>query len=267
MRRFGRASGVRKATFRPSPPPSWTRMQLAIHYASSSHSRLLQMRSRGLRRPWNGQACTLACGGARGSCRCGVRPPSIPKHCFVLEVNSPGLLVIKESRGEDTGKFANVAVLEGDLIKVLSEDPINLPDCLPLVRSLLGFGLAGSPADDLNVMLQLAVSMRRHGRGGSLLVVPSTQRKVARIHCSADSLFGIAAVSGAAGAASQRLGCARPDMEKRAPPDGRCHRRTDGRGWRYGNERLLPTDGFRREDWAAIRKVPGWNRWWSPSRS
>ncbi len=102
---------------------------------------------------------------------------SIPKHCFVLEVNSPGLLVIKESRGEDTGKFANVAVLEGDLIKVLSEAPINLPDCLPQVRSLFGFGLPGSPADDLNVMLLLAVSMRRHGRGGSLLVVPGTSER------------------------------------------------------------------------------------------
>jgi hypothetical protein len=98
----------------------------------------------------------------------------IPKHCFVLEVTSPGLLVIKESRGQETGKFANVAVLEGDLIKVLSEEVINLPDCLPLVRSLLSFGLAGSPPDELNVLLQLAVSMRRHGRGGSLLVVPGT---------------------------------------------------------------------------------------------
>jgi hypothetical protein len=101
----------------------------------------------------------------------------IPKHCFVLEVTSPGLLVIKESRGEESGKFANVAVLEGDLIKVLSEDALNLPDCLPLVRSLLGFGLAGSPTDDLNVLLQLAVSMRLHGRGGSLLVVPSTSER------------------------------------------------------------------------------------------
>ncbi len=102
---------------------------------------------------------------------------SIPKHCFVLEVIAPGLLVIKESRGQETGKFANVAVLEGDLIKVLSEDAMNLPDCLPMVRSLLGFGLAGSPADELNVLLQLAISMRRHGRGGSLLVVPSASER------------------------------------------------------------------------------------------
>lgn len=102
---------------------------------------------------------------------------SIPKYCFVLEVTSPGLLVIKESRGEESGKFANVAVLEGDLIKVLSEDPTNLPDCLPMVRSLLGSGLAAFPPDDLNVLLQLAVSIRRHGRGGSLLVVPETSER------------------------------------------------------------------------------------------
>jgi hypothetical protein len=102
---------------------------------------------------------------------------SIPKHCFVLEVTSPGLLVIKESRGEETGKFTNVAVLEGDLIKVLSEDVMNLPDCQPMVRSLLGLGKAGSPTDDLNVLLQLAVSMRGHGHGGSLLVVPSTSER------------------------------------------------------------------------------------------
>lgn len=98
----------------------------------------------------------------------------IPKHCFVVEVTSPGLLVIKESRGEETEKFANVAVLEGDLIKVLSEDSnsANLPDCLPMVRSLLGFGKERKATDELNLMLQLAVSIRRHGRGGSLLIVP-----------------------------------------------------------------------------------------------
>jgi len=101
----------------------------------------------------------------------------IPKHCFVIEVASPGLLVVKESRGEETGKFANIAVLEGDLIKVLSEDVLNLPDCLPLVRTMLGFGLEGPAADDQDVLLQLAVSMRLHGHGGSLLVVPGTSER------------------------------------------------------------------------------------------
>ena len=177
MRRFGRACGVRKAMFRPSPPPFLTRMELVIHYASSSHSRLLRMRSRGWRRPWRRPGVHLGVWRRSGELQVWGTATRIPKHCFVLEVTSPGLLVIKESRGEETGKFANVAVLEGDLIKVLSEDAINLPDCLPLVRSLLGFGLAGSPADDLNVLLQLAVSMRRHGRGGSLLVVPGTSER------------------------------------------------------------------------------------------
>jgi len=102
---------------------------------------------------------------------------NVPKHCFVLEVTAPGLLVIKESRGEKTGKFANVAVLEGDLIKVLSGDALNLPDCMPLVRSLLGFGLATTPDDDVNILLQLAISMRRHGRGGSLLIVPGASER------------------------------------------------------------------------------------------
>jgi sensor domain DACNV-containing protein len=98
---------------------------------------------------------------------------TIPKYCFVIEVTSPGLLVVKESRGEDSGKFANIAVLEGDQIKILSEDAANLPDCPPLVRSLLAFDAVTSPTEDVNVLVQLAVSMRAHGRGGSLLVVPA----------------------------------------------------------------------------------------------
>lgn len=103
----------------------------------------------------------------------------IPKHCFVLEVTSPGLIVIKESRGEETTKFANVAVLEGDLIKVLNEDAVNLPDCLPLLRSLLEFDATDIPGErgSRSILMQLAVSMRQHGRGGSLLVVPANSER------------------------------------------------------------------------------------------
>lgn len=95
---------------------------------------------------------------------------AIPAFAFVLEVAAPGLLVVKHHRG-DTGKFVNVAVLEGDLVKVIDEDASTVPDCPSLVTSLVGFGRAGD--DDPNVLVQLAVSMRAHGRGGSLLVVPS----------------------------------------------------------------------------------------------
>ena len=104
---------------------------------------------------------------------------TIPMVCFVLEVAAPGLLVVKHHRGEESGKFVNVAVLEGDQIKIVDEHASSLPDCPSLLTSLLGFDSPGgwskptTVADSANVMVQLAVSMRAHGRGGSLLVVPS----------------------------------------------------------------------------------------------
>src|SRR5438552_2462803 len=100
---------------------------------------------------------------------------AIPAFVMVLEVAAPGLLVIKHHRG-DGGKFVNVAVLEGDQIKIIDEHASQLPDCPPLLTSLLGFtgrdidAGAGrtSDDDDVNVLVQLAVSMRAHGRGGLL---------------------------------------------------------------------------------------------------
>jgi hypothetical protein len=97
---------------------------------------------------------------------------TVPQFCFVLEVSAPGLLVVKHHRGE-LGKFINVAVIEGDQIKVIDEEASSLPDCPPLLTSLLGVETAGSWAGSVNVLVQLAVSMRAHGRGGALLVVPA----------------------------------------------------------------------------------------------
>jgi len=97
---------------------------------------------------------------------------TLPKFCFVLEVVEPGLLVVKYRRGQDTGKFVNVVVLKGDQIKVLDEQGTSLPDCPAPLSNLLAFGAYESQADSVNVLVQLAASMRRHGRGGSLLVVP-----------------------------------------------------------------------------------------------
>jgi sensor domain DACNV-containing protein len=101
----------------------------------------------------------------------------IPKLCFVLEVIEPGLLVVKYRRGQETGKYVNVVVLKGDEIKVVDEQGTSLPDCPALVTALLGFGAPGATGDSLNVLLQLAASMRAHGRGGSLLVVPQGSDK------------------------------------------------------------------------------------------
>lgn len=97
---------------------------------------------------------------------------TIPALCFVLEVAGPGLLVIKHHRGEESGKFVNVAVLEGDQIKMIDEQASSLPDCPALLTSLLGFDSPASWVDSVNVLVQLAVSMRAHRRGGSLLIVP-----------------------------------------------------------------------------------------------
>jgi hypothetical protein len=100
---------------------------------------------------------------------------AIPFLCFVVEVAAPGLLVVKHHRGEETGKFVNVAVIEGDQIKIVDETASSLPDCPPLLTSLLGFDSPASwstGGDTVNVLVQLAASMRAHGRGGLLLVVP-----------------------------------------------------------------------------------------------
>jgi hypothetical protein len=97
---------------------------------------------------------------------------NIPTFCFVLEVVEPGLIVLKHHRGEQSGKYVNVAVLEGDQIKIVDESASSLPDCPQLVTSLLGFDSPASWVDSVNVLVQIAVSMRSHGRGGSLLIVP-----------------------------------------------------------------------------------------------
>ncbi len=98
---------------------------------------------------------------------------TIPTFCLVVEVVEPGLLVVKHHRGEKSGKYVNVAVLEGDRIKVVDEGASSLPDCPELLNSLLGFDSPASWIDSVNVLVQLAVSMRAHGRGGLLLVVPT----------------------------------------------------------------------------------------------
>lgn len=52
----------------------------------------------------------------------------IPRLCFVAEVAAPGLIVIKNHSGETSGKFVNVAVLEGDQIKVVNPHACGISD-------------------------------------------------------------------------------------------------------------------------------------------
>ena len=101
----------------------------------------------------------------------------LPPFSFVLEVVAPGLLVIKHSRGEESGKFVNIAVIEGDRVKVIDEQTARFPDCPALLYSLLGMESQFAADGSVSVLIQLAVSMREHGRGGLLLVVPADGRQ------------------------------------------------------------------------------------------
>lgn len=100
---------------------------------------------------------------------------TIPSFCFVLEDIEPGLLVVKHRRRGGFGKYANVAVLKGEQVKIIDENGTSLPDCPSLLRALLAFTAAATngPHHSLNVLVQLAASMRAHAHGGSLLVVPT----------------------------------------------------------------------------------------------
>lgn len=96
----------------------------------------------------------------------------VPPFCFVVEVVAPGLLVLKHRPRLESRKFVNVAVLEGDRIKIVDERASLIADCPAVLTSMLGFDASVLSDDALNVQVQLALSMRRHGRGGILLVVP-----------------------------------------------------------------------------------------------
>jgi len=96
----------------------------------------------------------------------------LPRRCCVIEVAEPGLLVVKEHRGDRLAKYVNIAVLQGDQVKVIDEHASSLPDCPDLLGLMLGFEAPNSWGGSVNVLVQLALSMRAHGKGGVLLVVP-----------------------------------------------------------------------------------------------
>jgi hypothetical protein len=98
---------------------------------------------------------------------------AIPSLGFVLEDVEPGLLVIKHRRAAGFGKFANVAVLKGAQAKIVDEQGQSLPDCPDLLRSLRAFTGRETWQTSVNGLVQLAASMRAHGQGGLLLVVPA----------------------------------------------------------------------------------------------
>ena len=109
----------------------------------------------------------------RGELRVWGTGRTVPTGTLVLEVVEPGLLVLKYRRGDEFDKYGTIAVLQGDRIQVVDEGGASLPDCPALLSSLLGFDAPASAAGPTSVLIQLAISMRAHQRGGSLLVVPT----------------------------------------------------------------------------------------------
>ena len=102
---------------------------------------------------------------------------TIPSLGFVLEDVEPGQLVIKHRRIDGFGKFANVAVLKGEQVKIVDEQGASLPDCPDLLEALRPFTAPATWDDSVNVLVQMAASMRAHGHGGTLLVVPQAQEE------------------------------------------------------------------------------------------
>jgi hypothetical protein len=96
---------------------------------------------------------------------------AIPGICLVLEVVEPGLLVIKHSRIDGFGKFVNIAVLKGDEIKVIDDQNMGLQDCPAMFASVPGRPMPFMDGN-VNLMVELASSMRAHQRGGLVLIVP-----------------------------------------------------------------------------------------------
>jgi hypothetical protein len=101
-----------------------------------------------------------------GACR------TIPPLCFVLEVVEPGLLVVKHQRSEGLGKFANLAVIQGEQVRVVSGGHMPmLSDVAAKWIERWSEEANGVTGNDL--LVQLGASMRAHGKGGTLLIVPS----------------------------------------------------------------------------------------------
>jgi len=98
---------------------------------------------------------------------------NLPALCLVLEVILPGLVVVKQSPSEESGKFINIAVLQGDEIKIIDPQAAIIPAYPTLISPLLRLDSQFATGSAVNVLLQLAVSIRAHGRGGTLLVVPA----------------------------------------------------------------------------------------------
>src|SRR6266571_8709861 len=97
---------------------------------------------------------------------------TVPMWCFILEVIRPGLLVVKYRRDDPSAKFANIAVLDGAVVKFIEQEPAAMSEAPPALGSLLAFYSSAGRNESDNILVRVAIAMRAHGRGGALLIVP-----------------------------------------------------------------------------------------------
>jgi hypothetical protein len=119
---------------------------------------------------------------------------TIPSFCFVLEDIEPGLLVVKHRRLDGFGKYANVAVLKGEVVKVIDEKGTSLPDCPSLLKALLAFTAAatnGPPVERAGPTQRLDA---RTGTWWDYAGRAVRLSEVARVDCTTHSLFNHARV-------------------------------------------------------------------------
>src|SRR5690606_20182193 len=62
---------------------------------------------------------------------------NLPPFCLVLEVVAPGMLVAKHRRIDGSSKFLNIAVIEGDQVKVIQQQDDAAPSQPNLLYDLL----------------------------------------------------------------------------------------------------------------------------------
>ena len=101
----------------------------------------------------------------------------LPPNCFALEILEPALLVVKQKRGTNPDKLTNILILAGEQIKEIDESQTNSSDYPKILSAMLSSGKADSHEAQISVPLQMAAAMRRHGCGGSLLIVPQKSKE------------------------------------------------------------------------------------------
>jgi hypothetical protein len=113
------------------------------------------------------------CGAGRRSVCLGTT--RIRRACVSCGSAAPGLLVVKHHSGDESGKFVNVAVLKGDQIKWVDGHAAGVP-IVRICGIAARLWLASVLSSSGQLLVQLAISMRAHGHGGCLLVVPAGTR-------------------------------------------------------------------------------------------